>query len=660
MRTEGMADYICECNVEGVGLKLSHDIVAKFGERTMDVILNEPWKLSEVEKVGRKRAKSLHDTFAKMFGKDVEEAKRKENELARVRSMFYHKCGIAPYLRREIEAKYGEDKAVETIERNPYQLAEDISGIGFKKADAIASTLGITGDDPRRIRAGLKYVMTERLTNGHCCMLRLSLVIVAANKDHLHLTQKVVAAEVDAAISAGLIAEDIGMIYLPEYQKAEQYVANALLSLRENRKALYGSGDAAAYADMATRQTGIKYNDEQRTAISMAATEGVMILTGGPGTGKTTTLRGMLAVLTHYGYTYELCAPTGRAAKRMSEMTGEEARTIHRMLGFQSGQFEYDEMKPLAADVIICDEVSMVDLLLMQSLLKAIKPVGRLILIGDNDQLPSVGPGKVLGDMIDSHTIPTVKLTYIHRQQNGSRIVMNAHRIINGMWPEVNNSKGSDFFYKEVKDYDECSDEVLTLVSGRLATAYPGMTVQVLCPRRSDTPTCCNKMNELIQEAVNPRGPFVEHYGTIYRKGDRVMQTKNNYAKEVFNGSLGEIVSVVGDMVYVKFDDDDRELLYMNEDLSELDLAYATTIHKSQGSEYDIVILTMMKSDTSMLRRNLVYTAVTRAKKVCIIVGQRDAMDYALRDWTQEKRYTMLKDRLEAGGEVNPCDKNAR
>jgi exodeoxyribonuclease V alpha subunit len=486
------------------------------------------------------------------------------------------------------------------------------------------------------------------------------LVIVAANKDHLQLTQKVVAAEVDAAISAGLIAEDMGMIYLPEYMKAEQYVASALLSLRENRKALYGSGDAAAYADMATRQTGIKYNDEQRTAISMAATEGVMILTGGPGTGKTTTLRGMLAMLTHYGYTYELCAPTGRAAKRMSEMTGEEARTIHRMLGFQSGQFEYDDMKPLAADVIICDEVSMVDLLLMQSLLKAIKPGGRLILIGDNDQLPSVGPGKVLGDMIDSHTIPTVKLTYIHRQQNGSRIVMNAHRIINGVWPEVNNSKGSDFFYKEVKDYDECADEVLTLVSGRLATAYPGMTVQVLCPRRSDTPTCCNKMNELIQEAVNPRGQFVEHYGTIYRRGDRVMQTKNNYAKEVFNGSLGDIVSVVGDMVYVKFDDDDRELLYMNEDLSELDLAYATTIHKSQGSEYDIVILTMMKSDTSMLRRNLVYTAVTRAKKVCIIVGQRDAMDYALRDWTQEKRYTMLKDRLEAGGEVNPCDKNAR
>lgn len=648
-----MADYICECNVEGVGLKLSHDIVARFGERTMDVILNEPWKLSEVEKVGRKRAKSLHDTFAKMFGKDVEEAKRKENELARVRSMFYHKCGIAPYLRRDIEEKYGEDKAVATIERNPYQLAEDISGIGFKKADAIASTLGITGDDPRRIRAGLKFVLTERLTNGHCCMLRLSLVIVAANKDHLHLTQKVVAAEVDAAISAGLIAEDMGMIYLPEYLKAEQYVAQALLSLRENRRI---PSNAEVIVDMAKRQTGIEYNAEQRDAIRKAASEGVMILTGGPGTGKTTTLRGMLAVLTHYGYTYEQCAPTGRAAKRMSEMTNQPASTIHRLLEFQDGKFSRDEMKPLAADVIICDEVSMVDLLLMQSLLKAIKPGGRLILIGDNDQLPSVGPGKVLGDMIDSHMIPTVKLTYIHRQQNGSRIVMNAHRIINGVWPDVNNSKGSDFFYKEVKDYDECAEEVLTLVSGRLATAYPSMTVQVLCPRRSDTPTCCNKMNEIIQEAVNPRGPFMERYGTIYRKGDRVMQTKNNYTKEVFNGSLGEIVSVVGDMVYVKFDDDDRELLYMNEDLSELDLAYATTIHKSQGSEYDIVILTMMKSDTSMLRRNLVYTAVTRAKKVCIIVGQRDAMDYALRDWTQEKRYTMLKDRLEAGACSKGCE----
>lgn len=642
-----MAEYICECKVKGIGKKLSRDIVDRFGRKTFDVILNDWSRLMNVEGIGKMKAKNIHNVFTMKFGAEVEEEKRRQNELERKRSMFYHKCGIAPYLRREIEAKYGEDKAVATIERNPYQLAEDISGIGFKKADKIAETLGIIGDDPRRIRSGLKYVLTERLQNGHCCMIRQSLVIVAANKEHLQLTQKVVAAEVDAAISEGLITEDMGMIYLPEYLKAEQYVASALLSLRENRKALYGSGDAAAYADMATKQTGIKYNDEQRTAISMAATEGVMILTGGPGTGKTTTLRGMLAVLTHYGYTYELCAPTGRAAKRMSEMTNQPASTIHRLLEFQDGKFSRDEMKPLAADVIICDEVSMVDLLLMQSLLKAIKPGGRLILIGDNDQLPSVGPGKVLGDMIDSHMIPTVKLTYIHRQQNGSRIVMNAHRIINGYWPKIDNSKTSDFFYKQVEVADECIDEVLTMVSGRLATAYPGMTVQVLCPRRSDKPTCCNKMNELIQEAVNPDGPFVEYCGTIYRRGDRVMQTRNNYGKWVFNGSMGVIESVIGDMVYVKFDDDERSaLIYSRDELSELDLAYATTIHKSQGSEYDIVIVTLMESDTVMLRRNLLYTAVTRAKKVCIIVGMKKAMDKTLSIWAQEKRFTMLKERL--------------
>jgi exodeoxyribonuclease V alpha subunit len=331
----------------------------------------------------------------------------------------------------------------------------------------------------------------------------------------------------------------------------------------------------------------------------------------------------------------------------MSEMTGEEARTIHRMLGFQSGQFEYDDMKPLAADVIICDEVSMVDLLLMQSLLKAIKPGGRLILIGDNDQLPSVGPGKVLGDMIDSHTIPTVKLTYIHRQQNGSRIVTNAHRIINGLWPEVNNSKGSDFFYKQVESADECIDEVLTLVSGRLATAYPGMTVQVLCPRRSDTPTCCNKMNELIQEAVNPRGQFVEHYGTIYRRGDRVMQTKNNYQKGVFNGDVGTVTSADGDSIYVMFDDGDTAQHYADEELGELDLAYATTIHKSQGSEYDIVVVVMTNScGKLMLQRNLLYTAITRAAKVCVLVTQEEALRRAVGNWSQEVRNTRLKERL--------------
>mgnify|MGYP002517468876 CR=1 FL=1 len=427
MTTEGMAEYICECNVKGIGKKLSQDIVDRFGRKTFDVILNDWTRLMNVEGIGKMRAENLNNVFTMKFGAEVEEEKRRQNELERKRSMFYHKCGIAPYLRREIEAKYGEDKAVATIERNPYQLAEDISGIGFKKADKIAETLGITGDDPRRIRSGLKYVLTERLTNVHCCMLRQSLVIVAANKDHLQLTQNVVTAEVDAAISEGLIAEDMGMIYLPDYLKAEQYVARELLFLRANRRI---PSNAEVIVDMAKKQTGIEYNEEQRDAIRKAATEGVMILTGGPGTGKTTTLRGMLAVLTYYGYTYELCAPTGRAAKRMSEMTHQEARTIHRMLEYQEGKFSRDESNPLAADVIICDEASMVDLLLMQSLLRAMKVGAKFIIIGDNDQLPSVGSGRVLGDLIDSGKVPTVKLTQIHRQAEGSYIIYNAHRII--------------------------------------------------------------------------------------------------------------------------------------------------------------------------------------------------------------------------------------
>ena len=370
-----------------------------------------------------------------------------------------------------------------------------------------------------------------------------------------------------------------------------------------------------------------------------------MILTGGPGTGKTTTLRGMLAVLTHYGYTYELCAPTGRAAKRMSEMTHQEAKTIHRLLEFQEGKFSRDESNPLAADVIICDEASMVDLLLMQSLLKAIKPTAKFIIIGDNDQLPSVGPGRVLGDLIDSGKVPTVKLTQIHRQAEGSYIIYNAHRIINGNFPILDNKNSKDFFFDNVEDEEKAAQEVISLVRSRLPAKYPGKEIQVLCPNRKNS-TGCNMLNVIMQEALNPEGPATEHHGTIYRKGDRVMQTKNNYQKGIFNGDVGTVTSADGDSIYVMFDDGDTAQHYADEELGELDLAYATTIHKSQGSEYDIVVIVLMKSASIMLQRNLLYTAVTRAKDVCVIVGQKQAIYTCIAEWRMTPRITRLKERL--------------
>lgn len=643
MTTEGMAEYICECNVKGIGKKLSQDIVDRFGKRTFDMILKDWKRLMEVEGVGKMRAENLHRSFTAKFGDEIEEEQRRENELERERSIFYHKLGLSGWLRRAIEEKYGERYAKGVIERNPYQLAEDIDGVGFKRADEVASKLGYGKEDPRRIRAGLKFALQEQMqAAGHCCMPRVMLAAKAAHKNVLDIDIELVKPEIDAAIEDGLLVEDMDALYLPRYREAEEYVAGAITSLLRSTRQY---GDTDAIVNEAQRQTGIKYNEQQRDAIRMAATEGVMILTGGPGTGKTTTMRGMLAVLTHYGYTYELCAPTGRAAKRMSEMTHQEAKTIHRLLEFQEGKFSRDESNPLAADVIICDEASMVDLLLMQSLLKAIKPTAKFIIIGDNDQLPSVGPGRVLGDLSDSGKVPTVKLTQIHRQAEGSYIIYNAHRIINGNFPILDNKNSKDFFFDNVEDEEKAAQEVISLVRLRLPAKYPGKEIQVLCPNRKNS-TGCNMLNVIMQEALNPEGPATEHHGTIYRKGDRVMQTKNNYQKGVFNGDVGTVTSADGDSIYVMFDDGDTAQHYADEELGELDLAYATTIHKSQGSEYDIVVIVLMKSASIMLQRNLLYTAVTRAKDVCLIVGQKQAIYTCIAEWRMTPRITRLKERL--------------
>ena len=644
MTTEGIAGYICECNVKGIGKKLSQDIVAKFGRKTFYVILNDWKRLLEVDGIGYMRAVNLHRAFSAKFGAEVEEDRKRQNELERERSIFYHKLGLSGWLRRAIENKYGERFAKGVVERNPYQLAEDIDGIGFKRADEVAGKLGYGKEDPRRIRAGLKFALQEQMQQaGHCCMPRVMLAAKAAHKNVLDIDIELVKPEIDAAIADGLLVEDMDALYLPKYLDAERYVAETIMKMVNNRTI---PTNAEVIVEIANQQTGINYNSEQRDAIRKAATEGVMILTGGPGTGKTTTLRGMLAVLTYYGYTYELCAPTGRAAKRMSEMTSQEARTIHRLLEFQEGKFSRDESNPLAADVIICDEASMVDLLLMQSLLKAMKVGAKFIIIGDNDQLPSVGAGRVLGDLIDSGKVPTVKLTQIHRQTEGSYIIYNAHRIINGNFPILDNRNSKDFFFDNVDDEEKAAKEVISLVKTRLPEKYPGKEIQVLCPNRKNA-SGCNMLNVIMQEALNPDGHQTEYYGTIYRKGDRVMQIKNNYQKGVFNGDVGTVTAADGDSIYVMFDDGETAQHYADEELSELDLAYATTIHKSQGSEYDIVVIVLMNSAGIMLQRNLLYTAVTRAKSVCLIVGQKDAIYKCIAEWKITPRITRLKERMQ-------------
>ena len=626
----GIEKYLGSGLVKGIGPRFARAIVQRFGTETIDIIETEIERLYEVPNIGRKRVAKIRESWEKQ--KDIKNV-----------MLFLQGYGVSTAYAAKIYREYGKE-SIDKVRENPYRLADDIWGIGFKTADGIAAKMGYEKEDPRRCRSGILYTLGQLSDEGH----------VYAGEEQLVKTAGQLLEAGETAIRdtlAGMLqAEDLILdkeaIYLPPFYHAECGTSRRLRDLAEStgRSLFDGLFDPSSL----TAETGIEYDEVQLAAIRQAVTSKVMVLTGGPGTGKTTTTQGIIAALKKAGLRVLLAAPTGRAAKRMSEATGMEAKTIHRLLEYnpQDGYKRNDE-NPLEGDALIVDECSMIDILLMNNLLKAV-PVGmRLVFVGDIDQLPSVGAGNVLRDIIDSQRIPVVRLVCIFRQAQKSRIVMNAHAINQGRFPDTSNGRDTDFFFMREDDPERAAETIVRLVKERLPRAYRESPdrIQVLTPMQRGVVGAAN-LNLLLQQALNPSGPSLNRGGYTYRQGDRVMQQRNNYDKDVFNGDLGYIREVDTEERTLKVDFDGKWVEYDVTELDELTLAYATTIHKAQGSEYPIVVMPVLMTHFVMLQRNLIYTGITRAKKICVLIGAMKALAYAVRNVSVLKRNTSLRERL--------------
>ena len=626
----GIEKYLGSGLVKGIGPRFARAIVQRFGTETIDIIETEIERLYEVPNIGRKRVAKIRESWEKQ--KDIKNV-----------MLFLQGYGVSTAYAAKIYREYGKE-SIDKVRENPYRLADDIWGIGFKTADGIAAKMGYEKEDPRRCRSGILYTLGQLSDEGHVYAGEEQLVKTAGQL--LEAGETAIRDTLAGMLQAEDLILDKDAIYLPPFYHAECGTSRRLRDLAEStgRSLFDGLFDPSSL----TAETGIEYDEVQLAAIRQAVTSKVMVLTGGPGTGKTTTTQGIIAALKKAGLRVLLAAPTGRAAKRMSEATGMEAKTIHRLLEYnpQDGYKRNDE-NPLEGDALIVDECSMIDILLMNNLLKAV-PVGmRLVFVGDIDQLPSVGAGNVLRDIIDSQRIPVVRLVRIFRQAQKSRIVMNAHTINQGRFPDTSNGRDTDFFFMREDDPERAAETIVRLVKERLPRAYRESPdrIQVLTPMQRGVVGAAN-LNLLLQQALNPSGPSLGRGGYTYRQGDRVMQLRNNYAKEVFNGDLGYIREVDTEERTLKVDFDGKWIEYDITELDELTLAYATTIHKAQGSEYPIVVMPVLMTHYVMLQRNLIYTGITRAKKICVLLGAAKALAYAVRNVSVLKRNTRLKERL--------------
>jgi exodeoxyribonuclease V alpha subunit len=633
----GLEKYLGSGLIHGIGPGFAKRIVAAFGMDSLKVLDSEPERLREVPGIGERRIDEIRRTWAK------------QRAISGI-MMLLSTHGASPALAARIYKHYG-DRAAAVVQRSPYRLALEVRGIGFKTADRLARSLGISGDHPERAQAGVLHELGVFAEQGHVLAPRELLEQRAAAM--LEIDEPHVSAAIEALWAAGRAVVEDGGVYLSRLHQAECEVARGLLCLLSSPgRALSGIEQSITAFE---RERDIELAPAQRAAVEAAARHKVSVITGGPGVGKTTIVRAILSLMQRARLRVRLAAPTGRAAKRLGQATSSEASTLHRLLEFEprSLAFQRNASNPLDADVVIVDEASMIDVPLAAALLSALPSEARLVIVGDADQLPSVGPGAFLRDVIDSGKIPTVRLGEIFRQAGQSRIVENAHRILHGEMPESANPDDAraDFFIIPRRDPEQAAELVRELVTVRIPRRFEldaRRDVQVLTPMHRG-PAGTSALNGLMQAALNPSGPGLEQRGQTLRAGDKVLQTRNDYEREVFNGDVGTIVSVDAEARTLRVRFEQREVEYEDADLDSLTLSYATSIHKSQGSEYPAVVIPLLTSHFVMLSRNLVYTAVTRAKRLCVLVADPRALRLALAETRREERVTRLKERI-AGG----------
>lgn len=630
----GLEKYLGSGLIPGIGPGFAKRIVETFGLDSLKVLDAEPQRLGEVPGIGARRVA------------EIKKAWSEHRAIANV-MVLLQTHGASPALAARIFKRYG-DRSASVVQRSPYRLALEVQGVGFKTADRIARSLGIAGDHPERAQAGVLHELGALADQGHVAVPRA--VLVERSAQMLEIDDAHVEAAIDALRASERVVVEDEFAFLWRLHAAEvSFAAGVRRLLDAPAPSLPGLPAAIAAFE---KRRGLTLAPAQRAAVEAAAREKVLVITGGPGVGKTTIVRAVLSVFEAARLSTRLAAPTGRAAKRLAEATGRDASTIHRLLEFEprSGQFQRNADAPLDADAIIVDEASMIDLPLGAALLSATPDGARCVVVGDSDQLPSVGPGALLRDLIDSGAVPVVRLNEIFRQHGASRIVENAHRILIGEPPLGASSEepNADFFVVQRRDPEEAAAVVVEVATQRIPRRFgldPVRDVQVLTPMHRG-PAGTQALNERLQAVLNPDGPALESRGQKLRIGDKVMQTRNDYERDVFNGDLGVIVAVEPAERRVRVRFDEREVELEDADLESLTLAYATSIHKSQGSEYPAVVLPLLSTHFVMLNRNLLYTAVTRAKRLCVLVTDPRALRLALSEVRREERSTGLAQRL--------------
>lgn len=640
---EGIEKYLGSGMIKGIGPHFAKKLVKAFGERVFDVIEETPERMLDLPGIGSKRKELVVSAWA-------------EQKVIRQIMVFLQSYGVGTARAVRIYRTYGNE-AIAKVSENPYRLALDIHGIGFKTADTIAQKLGIPRDSLIRAQAGVRHTLQELSAEGHCACARDDLTETSAKL--LEITEELAATAIDIEIQSGnLVEETIGelpALYLTALHKAEIGVASSILRLAAGQ-APWSAVDVSKAVPWVETKSGIKLSASQKEAVALALQNKLLVITGGPGVGKTTLVNSILRIIAAKQADILLAAPTGRAAKRLCESTGREAKTIHRLLEFDPKAFAFKKNRenPLQADIIVVDEASMIDVVLMNQLLKAIPDSTALLLVGDVDQLPSVGPGSVLSDIISSGVVPVVWLTEIFRQAASSKIIVNAHRINQGKMPITSDSREelSDFYFIPGETPEDISDKIMQVVCERIPRRFgldPIKDVQVLAPMNRGG-LGSRSLNVELQKRLHTTdsGAQVTKFGWTYGAGDKVIQTVNNYDKEVFNGDIGTITSIDLEEAELTIEFDGREVKYDVHELDEVSLAYAASIHKSQGSEYPAVVIPLAMQHYMLLERNLLYTGVTRGKKLVVVVGQPKALAMAVKNKRAARRLTALAERLRA------------